>query len=109
MEGAGLPHLDCISACVAAAAAAAFWAALADVPCGERLSCGGGLLWGRYGCEFEFCRWACCCCCCCLKRDRLKKRPRMAFRFPFRISACQGGGQEVMTVSGQVPTSECSS
>lgn len=34
----------------------------------------------------------CCCCCfwCCLKRDRLKKSPRIAFRLPSLISGSTG-------------------
>ena len=37
------------------------------------------------------CGCCCCCCCfwCCLKRERLKKRPRIAFKFPSLMSANQ--------------------
>lgn len=83
------PHLDCISGC------ALNWCCTA---CG---GCWHGV-WGRAGtccCGTPTWHWdggpACWdgwwwgCCCCCLYRDRLKKRPRMAFRFPFLISGRQ--------------------
>lgn len=71
-------YLDCISGCVLCVC----------VPCEVEVSWAGALLcWLKGACECVCCVCVCLLVvCCCLYRDRLKKSPKMAFRFPFRIS-----------------------
>lgn len=82
-------HLDCISGC------ALNWCCRACGGCWHGVwgragaCCWGTPSWPWAGGPAGWAGWCWGCCCCCLYRDRLKNRPRMAFRFPFLISARQ--------------------
>ena len=96
-------HLDCISACAFDSWCGTGWWGWHGTWGVAGTCCWGGPAWHWEGapaawdpaggssegrCGF----WGGgCCCCCCLYRERLKKRPRMALRFPFLISARQSG------------------
>lgn len=98
-----ISHLDCISGCAFNWCCAACWGCWHWVwsEAGTCCCCccsptwhwdGGPVCWDNGGGCWDGWCCGCCfcgCCCCCLYRDKLKKRPKMAFRFPFLISVKQ--------------------